>query len=129
MNSFSVLEGCEKMCHENYHLFVQGNGTEDEMSIGCGENFNTIHYNNHFNFEGKIQEHPNDVAVVQDLLIILQCMTSAIQQNEIPGIFLQIKSTTYMHQNNFHFLPTYIRHLSFATKFLMSLNKHVPTTF
>ncbi len=41
-------------------------------------------------------------------------------------VFFIIKSTTYMHQSTSHFLSTYKRHLSFATKVLVSLNKHVP---
>ncbi len=53
--------------HENYHLFVSGNGIEAEPPVGCGENVIKMHYNPHFDFEGKFQEHPNDDTVILDL--------------------------------------------------------------
>ncbi len=57
---------------------------------------------------------------------ILKRMKFIIQQKEISIIFLMIQLNTYMHQSISHFLPKYIRHLPFATKFLVSLNNLVP---
>ncbi len=50
----SMHKDLRKFCSENYPLFVQGNGIEDETSIGCGENVNKVKYIPYFNFEGKI---------------------------------------------------------------------------
>ncbi len=33
--NLNICKDLRKWCHENYHLFVQGNGIEDEPSIGC----------------------------------------------------------------------------------------------
>ncbi len=52
-----ILNMCKdlrKWSHKNYHLFVKGNKIEDELSIGCRESVNTMHYNSHFNFETQI---------------------------------------------------------------------------
>ena len=66
LNGFilNMRKDLREWCHENYHLFVQGNGIEDEPSVGCGENVSKMHYNPHFDFKGKIQEHPNDSTVI-----------------------------------------------------------------
>ncbi len=59
-------EDLRKWRCENYYHLVQGNGIEDEKSIGCRESVNTMHYNPHFDFETQIQEHPNDSTVILD---------------------------------------------------------------
>ncbi len=64
-----ILDMCKnvrKWCHENYHLFVQGSGIKDEPSIDCWENDNKMHYILHFNFEGKIWDHPKNSIVILD---------------------------------------------------------------
>ncbi len=63
----NMRKDLRKWCHENYRLFVAGNGVEDEPSIGCGENVSKMLYNPHFNFEEKIQGHPNDSTLILDL--------------------------------------------------------------
>ncbi len=63
----NMCKDLREWCHENYHLFAPGNGIEDEPSVGCGETVSKMHYNHHFDFEGKIQEHPNDRNVILDL--------------------------------------------------------------
>ncbi len=50
----NMRKDLRKWCHENYHLFVQGNGIEDKLYIGFGESVNTMYYNSHCNFETQI---------------------------------------------------------------------------
>ncbi len=62
-----MCKDLRKWCGENENLFLQGNGIEDETSIGCRESVNTMHYNSHFKFEMQIWEYPNDSTVILDL--------------------------------------------------------------
>ncbi len=63
----NMRKNLREWCPENYHISVLGNGIEDEPFVGCGENMSEMHYNPHFDFKGKIQEHPNDNTVILDL--------------------------------------------------------------
>ncbi len=109
----TMRKDLRKWCHENYHLFVRGNGIEDEPSV-------------HFDFEGKIQERPNDSTVILDLFNAAVGNEIYDPAKKIPSIFPPQNFTTSMHQDISHFLPTSIRHLSFAMKFLVSQSNHVP---
>ncbi len=82
-----------KWCRENYHLFVLGNGIEDEPSVGC-EEMSKMHYNPHFNLKGKNQEHPNDSTVILDLFDAAASNEIYDPAKNIPGIFLLLKLTT-----------------------------------
>ncbi len=60
-----------------------------------------------------------------NFLMLLQEIKSMIYQKKVPDIFLQLQLITYIHQSTSHFLPTNMRHLRFATKFLINLHNHV----
>ncbi len=121
----NIWKDLRKWCHENFHLFVQGNGIEDEPSIGCRENINTMHYNPHFNFEEKFMNIPI-MALSSDLFNVFAGQEIHIPITQDSRYFLPRKSSIYIHQSISYFLSTYIRHQSFAMKFIVSLNKHVP---
>ena len=99
----NMRKDLRKWCHENYHLFVPGNGIEDEPSVGCGENVNKMHNNPHFDFEKKIQEHPNDSTVILDLF-------NAAAGNEIYNP--EKRDSRYFPVAKFHYLDA-SRHLPF----------------
>ncbi len=103
-----ILNMCKdlrKWCHESYQLFVQGNRIEDKPSIGCRENVNKTHYNPHFNFEGKIQEYPNDSNVILNLF-------NASAGNEI---YDPVKSDSgYFPASSIHYLDA-LKHLTFLS--------------
>ncbi len=124
-----ILNMCKDLrewCCENYHLFVLGNGIEYEPSVGCGENVSKIYYSPHFDFEGKIQEHPNDSIVIQDLF-------DTAAGNEIYNPAK--RDTRYFPAAEIHYLDG-LKHLPFlahiyktsaiCSKFLVSLNNHAP---
>ncbi len=113
-----------KWCNENYHLFVYGDGIEDQLMIGCKENVSTM-------YKIFISILKREFKNIQMMLLSSQiqccCRTwNWYSRKKSPGIILPTKSTTYMHHSTSHFLPTYIRHKSFAMKFLGGLNNHVP---
>ncbi len=95
--------GLRKWCNKIYNLIVQANGIEDEPLIGCTENVKTLHYNSCFDFDEKIEEHPNDVGFILELL------------NAVTGFEVNNPATRdarCFYDKTFHYLHT-SKHLPF----------------
>ena len=56
----------KQWCHENYHLFIEGIGKQDKLSIGCGEDVNQMFYNPLFQF-GQIFQDPGIFFTIEEL--------------------------------------------------------------
>ncbi len=56
----------KQWCHENYHLFIEGNGKQDKLSMCCGEDVNNMFYNTLIEF-GQILEDPSNFFSILEL--------------------------------------------------------------
>ncbi len=55
----------KQFCHENHHLFIEGSGKQDKLSIGCGEVDNHMFYNHLFEFCSIIRNPSNTSSILE----------------------------------------------------------------
>ena len=52
-------------CHNNYHLFIEGNRKQDKPSIGCGEDVNNMFYNPLFEFGTILEDLSSTFSIIE----------------------------------------------------------------
>ncbi len=61
----NIQKDLKQLCHENYHLFIEGKGKQNKPSIGYGEDVNNIIYNPLFEFFTILEDPSNKSSTLE----------------------------------------------------------------
>ncbi len=61
----NMQKDLKQWCHENYHLFIEGNGKQDKISSDCGEDVNNMFYGPLFEFCSILEDPSNTSSILE----------------------------------------------------------------